>query len=242
MFFFLFLFSFLFLFLFLCDLCAFSVSSVVKRLQALSLTPAQMATRRPAHRETEIKLRITDLSGVIREISSLRADCSGRVLERNTLFDTPDEDLRRRRRLLRIRIETSAPSSKVRGGLPRTIITSKSPAPASASSPYKEKLERELVLRSPRNWPASLRALGFRPGFRYEKFRTTFRLPGLHLDLDETPVGDFLELEGRPEAIDRVARALGFSRRDYIRDTYWDLYASECRRRGQIPRNLLFPA
>jgi adenylate cyclase, class 2 len=236
------------MFFFLCDLCAFSVPSVVKRRTVLSHTPAQMATRRPTHRETEIKLRITDLAGLIRKISSLRADCGGRVLERNALFDTPDADLRRRGRLLRIRIEIPAPSKLIPGGLARTVITSKSPAPASARSRYKEKLERELVVRSQRRWPASLLSLGFRPDFRYEKFRTTFRLPdppaaaGLHLDLDETPVGVFLELEGQPGAIDRIARTLGFSPRDYIRSTYWDLNAGEFRRRGQVPGNMLFPA
>jgi len=169
-----------------------------------------MPARRPSVRETEIKLRVTDLAGLIGKISRLRADYSGRVLERNTLFDTPDDDLRRRGRLLRIRIETPAPSKLITGGLARTVITSKAPVSASTGSRYKEKLERELVVRSRRDWPATLRSLGFRPGFRYEKFRTTFRLPGLHLDLDETPVGVFLEIEGQPKAIDRIARALGF--------------------------------
>lgn len=122
------------------------------------------------------------------------------------------------------------------------MLTSKAPVPPSPRSRYKEKLEREVVLRSARRSEANLRSLGFRPGFRYEKYRTSFRLSGLHVELDETPVGTFLELEGAPRAIDRVARALGFSPRDYVRSTYWDLYAAECRRRGQIPRNMAFSA
>jgi adenylate cyclase, class 2 len=201
-----------------------------------------MPARRPTHRETEIKLRVADLAGLIRKIGRLRADCDGRVLEQDTLFDTPDEDLRRRGCLLRVRLETPAPSRLIPGGLRRTVITSKAPVRASGGSRYKEKLERELVIRLTRDWAASLRPLGFRAGFRYEKFRTTFRLPGLHLDLDETPVGVFLEIEGEPRRIDRVARALGFSSRDYIRSTYWDLNAAECRRGGQIPKNMLFRA
>jgi adenylate cyclase class IV len=56
-----------------------------------------------------------------------------------------------------------------------------------------------------------LELLGFRPGFRYEKYRASFRLPNLHVDLDETPAGNFLELEGSPKAIERVAHALGYS-------------------------------
>ncbi len=199
-----------------------------------------MLARRPTVREVEVKVRVSDIPALIRTISRLRAECCGRILERNALFDTPDEDFRRRGRLLRVRTETSAPSKLFPGGFARNVITSKSPAPTSAGSHFKEKLERELIMPSLRGWVPSLRSLGFRPGFRYEKYRTTFRLPGLHLDLDETPVGDFLEFEGQPKAIDRAAQALGFSSRDYIRSTYWDLYAADCLRRGRIPRNMLF--
>jgi adenylate cyclase, class 2 len=199
-----------------------------------------MPARRPTVRETEIKLRVADLPGLIRKIFGLGARCRGRVLERNTLFDTPDGDFRGRGRLLRIRLEDPAPSVLLPGGRRRAWITSKIPAAESARSRYKEKLERESVLPLSGELATRLRSLGFRTGFRYEKFRTTFVLAGLHLDLDETPVGIFLELEGHRAAIDRVARALGYSRRDYIRGTYWDLYAAECRRLGRNPRNMTF--
>jgi adenylate cyclase class 2 len=198
--------------------------------------------RRRTVREIEIKLRIRDLPRLIAKLRRLHAACEGRVFEENTLYDTPDGDFRRRGRLLRVRVETPAPSRSVPGGPRRAILTSKSPAPESAASRYKEKLERELGVQSPPRWPAMLRSVGFRPGFLYEKYRTTFRLSGLHLDLDETPVGTFLELEGAPRAIDRAARALGFSPRDYIRGTYWDLFQSDCRRRGRFPGNMRFRA
>jgi hypothetical protein len=58
--------------------------------------------------------------------------------------------------------------------------------------------------------------------------------------LDETPAGNFLELEGTARSIDRAAKALGFARREYFRGTYWDVYASDCRRKGIRPRNMLF--
>jgi len=201
-----------------------------------------MPSRLGAHRETEIKLRITDLPALIRKIRRLHPRCSGRVLERNILFDTPDSDFRRRGRLLRLRIETPASSNLLPGGLRRAWITAKSRAESTAPSRYKEKIEREAPVDPARDWLPGLRAIGFRPGFRYEKFRTNFRLGPLHLDLDETPVGTFLEIEGSPRQIDRIAQSLGFSPRDYIRGTYWDLYAADCRRRGRTPRNMLFHA
>ena len=84
-----------------------------------------------------------------------------------------------------------------------------------------------------------LEALGLRGWFRYEKYRTTFALPiakkwavGLHVELDETPIGVYLELEGPPNAIDHAAHELGFSRADYITKNYLLLHVENCRRNG----------
>ncbi|MFY9689909.1 MAG: class IV adenylate cyclase [Candidatus Acidiferrales bacterium] len=190
-------------------------------------------------REVEIKLRIADFAALVHALRRLGATEHGRVLEQNTLYDTPPADFRGQGRLLRLRIETPAPSKFAAGGARCAILTSKAPVPESARSRYKERLEREVAVESPGRWPLALRAIGLRPSFRYEKYRTSFRLRGLHLDLDETPVGIFLELEGAPRSIDRAARALGFAPREYINGTYWDLYAADCRRRGRKPTNML---
>ena len=190
---------------------------------------------------------------MLSKLGNLGARYESRVLERNTLYDTPDSDFRRRGALLRIRVETRAPkrgaqSSKRLSRLSATrnrrlILTSKAPAVASSARDrrYKERLERELIVPgSPTRWDHALRSLGLRPSFRYDKFRSTFRLPHLALELDETPVGAFLELEGLPRAIDRAARALGYGSRDYYCGSYWDVYVADCRRRGLMPRNMVF--
>ncbi len=200
-----------------------------------------------------MKLRVADVPGMLRKLKNLGAHCESRVLERNTLYDTPDSDFRRRGTLLRIRAETpppragyKSPNVASRSAVSRTILTSKSPAALRSARDrhYKEKLERELVAPGPPiRWDRQLRSLGLRPGFRYDKIRSTFRLsrlPGLAIELDETPAGTFLELEGLPRAIDRAARALGYSSRDYYRVTYWDVYVADCRRRGITPRNMVF--
>jgi adenylate cyclase class 2 len=191
--------------------------------------------RRATNREIEVKLPVDDVRDLVRRLRRIGATNHGRVLEQNTLYDTRASDFR-------LRIETS-PSGKR-----RALMTSKAPAPpgrlGAARSRYKERLEREVLVRDPIRVDRLLRSLGLRPGFRYEKYRTSFRLQGrvagLHLDLDETPVGVFLELEGRPAAIDRVASLLGFAPRDYIRGTYWDVNAAACRRKGRKPGNMLF--
>jgi adenylate cyclase class 2 len=92
-----------------------------------------------------------------------------------------------------------------------------------------------------------LERLGMRPSFHYEKYRTTFALPatkpwatGLLIELDETPIGTFLELEGPPKAIDRAAKELGFSKEDYILTNYVSLFVEDRRRRGKKMGDMVF--
>jgi adenylate cyclase class 2 len=97
-----------------------------------------------------------------------------------------------------------------------------------------------------------LTSLGLREVFAYEKFRTVFvaagqaALPAAPLPaapqavFDETPIGNYLELEGPAKWIDRVASRLGFSPRDYITATYRALYLQDCRTHGRKPRKMVF--
>jgi adenylate cyclase, class 2 len=199
---------------------------------------------RKTHSEIEVKLPVSDIRATARAIKALGAVSHGRMFEQNTLYDTPHSDLRRRGWLLRVRIETAADKTPSKPRVRRVLLTSKAPMQpphGTKKNPrYKERAEREVVADPSHNWPASLAALGFKPRFRYEKYRSSFRLRGLHMDLDETPVGVFLELEGQPKDIDRVAHALGHTPADYIRGTYWDVYAADCRRRGRKLKNMIF--
>jgi adenylate cyclase, class 2 len=203
-----------------------------------------VATKVSSKREIEIKLLVTNLRDILGRIGQTGAVPRGRVFEQNALFDTLDSSFWRHGRLLRLRTQIPAPGNGSRGGPRTTILTAKSPPSARSISskrmPYKERLEIELEVKKPARWPHALEELGFRAGFRYEKYRTSFRLRGLHLDLDETPIGVFLELEGAPAAIRRTARALGFAPKDHLRATYWDLYVAHCRRLKRIPRNMVF--
>jgi adenylate cyclase class 2 len=90
--------------------------------------------------------------------------------------------------------------------------------------------EHELCISNPEEMSKIFEALGLRPCFRYEKFRTTFSLPGmarLKLTLDETPIGVFVELEGERGEIDRAAGMLGFGRSNYINNSYGALFVEE---------------
>jgi adenylate cyclase class 2 len=214
--------------------------------------------------ETEVKLRINDKAALLRRLKKLRArpmnSGSGRVHEMNVIFDTPAGDLGKRGQLLRIRTETPEPASKRSLGVgskapkQRIRLTMKLPVADEASSRppasrprHKVREELELEVADAGTLSRIFEALGMKGWFRYEKYRTTFRLPvsaawakGLLIELDETPIGIFVELEGPPAAIDRAATEMGFNKNDYIVENYLSLYVKTCRAAGEPPRDMLF--
>ncbi|MGB7140506.1 MAG: class IV adenylate cyclase [Candidatus Acidiferrum sp.] len=213
--------------------------------------------------EIEIKLKIGDASAVKRTLKRLRAQNvgagSGRVHEWNVIFDTPQGGLAKHGQLLRIRTETPEADSKKRNAIrgQRTLLTFKRPvAGESAASEYSGKVPRhkvreefELEVADADVLAKIFEGLGMNGWFRYEKYRTTYRLPsaaawakGLLIELDETPIGTFVELEGPPTAIDRAAHELGFAPKDFIRKSYLVLYIEDCRRHSKEPRDMVFAA
>ncbi len=213
---------------------------------------------RPKHRrEIEIKLRVPDVAALRSRLKRLRArEITPRTYESNTLYDTPRHDLRRRDQLIRIRTEQLALSIRKRRPKENAmaLLTYKGPSSSNNAkelgrhsktlSHFKIKEEAEVLVAGAGELARILRALGLHPVFRYEKFRTTYVLPGvrgLKIELDETPVGTYLELEGPVAGIDRGAHLLGYARNDYMTDTYGSLYLAACRRRGRKPGDMLFP-
>jgi adenylate cyclase class 2 len=213
-------------------------------------------------RETEIKLKIKDEKAFRRVLKKLGARPlaagTGRVHEENVIFDTPQGGLAKHGQLLRIRIETPEARGKTKKGQPkqRALLTFKRPIarPGGSASDqvshglHKVREEIEVEVSEAAKLTEIFEGLGMSGWFRYEKLRTTFQLPasktwarGLLIELDETPIGTFVELEGPAAAIDRAAEELGYSKRDYVSKNYLVLYMEECRRKGEQPRHMVFP-
>jgi adenylate cyclase class 2 len=215
-----------------------------------------MGTKNP-DQEVEIKLRVADVAALQNRLKRLRArESCPRTYEFNTLYDTAKNDLARRNQLIRIRMELPASHRRRtrRMDEARFTLTYKGPAQSwrgarttagkmKNAARYKIRAETEVAVANGEQMRLILIALRLRPSFRYEKFRTTYALPGtsdVKIELDETPVGTFLELEGTPSAIDRAAKRLGYTCAEYITTTYGALYIANCRLRGQKPADMLF--
>jgi adenylate cyclase class 2 len=207
--------------------------------------------------ETEIKLPVHNLKSFLRTLKKLDAKpMSPRVHEENLIFDTPDGGLAKHGQLLRIRTETVVEKGKgSRTPSPRVLLTFKSPPEQLAIGPaapvhgrHKVREEIETILPDASTLQKIFEGLGLKGWFRYEKFRTPYKLPArakwakdLLIDLDETPIGTFVELEGPGSAIDQAAHALGFSHHDYVLKNYLVLYLDDCKRQNLQPSHMLFP-
>jgi adenylate cyclase class 2 len=179
--------------------------------------------------ETEIKLRVTDRVATLDVIRRAGfSESVPRVFEANTLYDSSSKELRARGMLLRVRQVDN-----------RGLLTWKGP---SQPGPHKSRPELETAVVSPENMAGILEQLGYQPFFRYEKYRTEYSCPNAEgtLTVDETPIGDFLELEGPGDWIDSTAEQLGFSRDDYVLDSYGRLYLAHCERHGLEPTHMTF--
>jgi adenylate cyclase, class 2 len=194
---------------------------------------ARRGTRRPL--ETEIKLPVHNPHEVKRRLRELGfRTAKARHFERNLLFDFPDLRLRKARCLVRLRYLDG-----------EGLLTFKG-APLH-SRDYKVRREVETRVEDAAQLREIFESLGLRQAFTYEKYRTIYaqreareEFGPFQVCYDETPIGDYLELEGAERRIDEVARQLGHSRQDYITASYAVLYRQSCRAQGKEPGNMVF--
>jgi len=158
--------------------------------------------------EIEVKLKIDDLDFIRGKLErSGAALFKARHFEHNLLYDLPESALFRKRCALRLR--------KVGN---KAFLTFKGPHLKSRKFKVREEFETEV--KNPQHMQKILRALGFRIVFRYQKYRTVYRKKKLIICIDETPIGNFIELEGERNHIVRFAESLGFTKPEFIKTDY----------------------
>jgi len=164
-----------------------------------------------SHNEIEIKFRVDDIRALERGLrkSGFRS-VTRRTHELNTLYDLPGHDLRKRGELLRLRKYGT-----------EWVLTHKA---KGKSGRHKTRAETETKVADGAKMEAILRALRFAPAFRYEKFRAEWSDGKGNVVVDETPIGNFGEIEGPSRWIDATAKKLRVTPADYITKNYATLF------------------
>ncbi len=180
-------------------------------------------------KEIEIKFLAEDIGELERKLraAGFRRQ-TPRTHEMNTLYDLPSQKLRRRGELLRIRKYGE-----------RWILTHKA---KGAAGPHKSRVETETAVADGESLARIFGALGFAPGFRYEKFRSEWTDGKGEVVIDETPIGNVAEIEGAPRWIDATAKRLGIAREQYITSNYAQMFFDWKRRTGSKAQEMTFAA
>jgi adenylate cyclase, class 2 len=178
-------------------------------------------------KEIEIKFRVANLSALARKLrdAGFRKE-TPRTHEMNTLYDLPGEKLHKRKELLRLRQYGK-----------EWKLTHKS---GSKIGRHSSRVEVETAVTDGKKMDTILRALGYSPSFRYEKFRAEWSDGKGQVVVDETPIGNFCEIEGSPRWIDDTAKKLGVSRSEYIMKNYATLFAEWKRETGSKADEMTF--
>jgi predicted adenylyl cyclase CyaB len=167
--------------------------------------------------EIEVKIRIKDIRSLREKILLLGARLDReRYSEENTLFDYPSQTLYKKRQALRLRRMNNKIFFAFKG-VPQK------------SRKFKIREEFETEVKNEKQLRKILSALKLMPVFSYQKYREVYRKKRLKICLDETAVGNFIELEGERNEIVRFAKALGFSKKEFIKLDYVQLMKKESR-------------
>ena len=188
----------------------------------------EMPGKREIH-EVEVKFEVDDREALIERLRSLGFfQVTEHTHEMNMLYDFPGGRLRRRGALLRVRqygakwTVTYKDRNNIRPGR------------------HKSRREIETTVQDGQALSSILQNVGFEPSFAYEKFRSEWSDGTGHVVLDETPIGNFGEIEGPPLWIDEVAGGLGIANDQYITSSYAELFLAWKRKTRSKARQMLF--
>src|SRR5437016_4646423 len=180
-----------------------------------------------SNQEVEIKFRVDAPRPLILRLRAAGLkQITRRTYEENILYDLPGSPLRKRGELLRLRKYGSD-----------WLLTHKARAKMAR---HKTRVENETKIADGEKLDRILRALGYQPTFRYEKFRAEWSDGRGHVVLDETPIGNFGEIEGASRWIDQTAGQLGIRPEHYITDTYAGLFLAWKRRTRSAAKEMTF--
>ena len=177
--------------------------------------------------EIEVKFALRDRNELTRKLHEIGATrLYAETFEDNIVLDRRGE-LRTRGSLLRVRKFGRYALATFKG-------------PMSIEDGVKSREEVQTGVESFELAIQLFDSLGFKPVFRYQKFREVWRVRDVEVVIDRTPIGDYFEIEGAVDVIRSVSAELGMSMDQAIRQSYADLYRQHRRTRADLPENMVF--
>jgi adenylate cyclase class 2 len=165
--------------------------------------------------ETEIKFRVDDQAALAQRLQAAGFRLqTPRAFESNVLYDTPSREMRARTEILRIRSYAGR----------WTVTHKRLPEVGPGEDRHKHRIEIETEVADGEALATIFLSLGLTAAFRYEKWRAEWTDGEGHCVVDETPIGNYAELEGSAAWIDRSAALLGVDPAQYSTLSYGRLF------------------
>jgi adenylate cyclase class 2 len=172
--------------------------------------------------EIEVKFQLRDRPELTRKLHEIGATrLYAETFEDNMVLDRRGE-LRTRGALLRIRKFGRYSLTTFKG-------------PMAFEGGVKTRDEVQMSVESFELAIQLFDALGYKPVFRYQKFREVWRVKDVEVVLDRTPI------EGPIETIRSLVADLGLNMDNALRQSYADLYRQHRRTRADLPEHMVFP-
>ena len=158
--------------------------------------------------EIEAKIKVDNLKVIKEKLLALGCQVEKDFYrEWNAFFDFPDSHLTRNKQALRLRVVGK-----------KAFLTFKGQPLKSRSFKIREELETEV--KNLKHFKKILKKLGLKQIFEYRKKRMMLRKDKVKICLDESEAGCFMELEGKRSDLVRLAKQLGYSRKDFLTADY----------------------
>lgn len=180
-------------------------------------------------KEIEIKFRISSPHRIRRRLKELGAESHGKSFEDNLLFDTKEGRLRKRDEMLRVRTAGGKKTLTFKGGRDK-----------KGRLKSREEIET-LIEDEPEKLVKLFEGIGFAVAGRYQKERETWSYKGAEVLIDRTPMGWFVEIEGSPGAIRKVAAGLGLDMDKGTAADYLELWRSYAEKHRKDKKMMLMP-
>ncbi len=170
--------------------------------------------------ETEVKITISNINELKQKLQAVKAELfKARALQSDVYFDNKKK-LKKTDQSLRLR--------------DNVLLTYKGP---KQSKQMKIREEIEIMVDNGKNLVSILEKVGYLPAGKKEKYRESYVLGLTKIFIDETPMGNFIEIEGTKEGVLKAAEKLGFTKKQFIIESYtklWKEYADKSKIKGDM--------
>jgi len=176
--------------------------------------------------ERELKFRTEGLEVVRERLVELEAERLGPAHFEDNLILDRDGELEKLGCLLRLRADGRGVRMTYKG-------------PRRADGHAKVRVEHETSVGDLARAKALFESLGYRVVRRYQKVREEWRLGGVEVALDHTPMGDYVEIEGNRAEV--LAKRFGMDPAKAEQRSYLRLYDDYRRDHPDAPEEMIFP-